>query len=134
MNSNNKSLMHYGVLGMRWGVRRSEAQLRKARQLKRQGQKEKGEALEARAKRNLKKHNLYSGQGTIEYTKRESLGKTIAKTILLGTYGTLRYNEARARGDTRFQAAVDGGAAYLSNYLSYGAASVIEPRLRREEG
>lgn len=132
MNSSNKALMHYGVLGMRWGVRRSEAQLRKARQLKRQGQKEKGEALEAKAKRNLKKHNLYSGQGTIEYTKRESLGKTIVKSMLLGTYGTLRYNEARARGDTRFQAAVDGGVAWLLNYSSYGGLSVVEPRLRRE--
>lgn len=132
MNSSNKSLMHYGVLGMRWGVRRSEAQLRKARQLKRQGQKEKGEALEARAKRNLKKHNLYSGPGTIEYTRNESLGKTIAKYMLLGSYGALRYNEARAQGDTRFQAGVKGKVASIVNYFSYGGLSVVEPRLRKD--
>lgn len=132
MNSSNKSLMHYGILGMRWGVRRSEAQLRKARQLKRQGQKEKGEALEARAKRKLKKHNLYSGNGTIEYTKRESLGKSIAKYMLLGSYGALRYNEARALGDTRFQAAVKGKVASIVNSFSYGGLSVVEPRLRKD--
>lgn len=128
----NDELMHYGVLGMRWGVRRAQNKLAKSKQLRSQGQTAKAQRLEAKAKKSLAKHERYAGgKKVVNYTKNESLGKTLAKSYLMGTYGALRYNEARAKGVSRGSAAVDAVLSNMGNSLTSGLMSIVEPRLRQ---
>lgn len=129
-NQNNE-LYHYGVLGMRWGVKRARRNLAKADRLRAQGMAKKANRLEARAKAKLQKHNRYSGgSATVDYTMKQSLGKQIAKSFLFGTYGTLKYNEARAKGISRGKAAVTAILYNTGNVASVGAMSILEPRIR----
>lgn len=132
--SGNDELMHYGVLGMRWGVRRAQNKLAKAKQLRSKGQTAKAQRLEAKAKKSLAKHERYSGgKKVVNYTKNESLGKTLVKSYLMGTYGALKYNEARAKGADRGKAAVDAVLISNMNTSLGGLMSVVEPRLRKIE-
>lgn len=129
-NQNNE-LYHYGVLGMRWGVKRARRNLAKADRLRSRGMTEKANRLEARAKAKLQKHNRYSGgSATVDYTMKQSLGKQLAKSYLFGTYGALKYNEARAKGASRGKAAVNAILYNTGNVASSGFMSIIEPRIR----
>ena len=129
-NQNNE-LYHYGVLGMRWGVKRARRNLVKADRLRSRGMTEKANRLEARAKAKLQKHNRYSGgSATVDYTMKQSLGKQLAKSYLFGTYGALKYNEARAKGASRGKAAVNAILYNTGNIASGGGMSILEPRVR----
>ena len=86
----NKELKHYGILGMRWGVRRTEAQLRRARGPRRvtkeqyEAEKEKaiksGDAAKVRAwKDKLSNKELQDAINRVDLNKRlsEAEGKDI---------------------------------------------------------
>ena len=153
-------LYHYGVLGMKWGqhrVRRNEEKAKLSRQsakewdemaryAKKRGQTSKAEkytryASEDRADstkyankaRQIKaKHEkLAGGKAAYEYTKKQSTGKALVKSYLFGTYGAMKYNEARSKGVTRGRAAVDGVLYGMGNYATSGILSVVEPRMRK---
>lgn len=129
---NDDELRHYGVLGMRWGVRRANKNLNKAKRLRKEGKTEKAARIEKKFNKKLKKHERYSGgKKAINYTRKESLGKSVVKSMLIGTYGTLRYNEARASGANRGQAAVRGVLYQIGNAYTGGLLSIAEPRFRR---
>lgn len=160
----NDELMHYGVLGMKWGQRRARKLAKKAdlyssrskyirsdiaRAKKNPatannpaiGANEKlankysQKAAKARAKsKNIEQYHtkMAGGKKAYDYTKNQSTGKAIAKSMLLSTYGAHKYNQARSQGDSRLKAGAKGIGYANANALTYGAASVIEPRVNKK--
>lgn len=145
---NENELMHYGVLGMKWGVHRANKLSSKAagsvsrsKELKKQGRTSEANREMAKAKKykatseKITKKSIERSGGTkaYEYNKNESLGKSIAKSSIMGTYGTLRYNELRSKNIVRGKAFIVGELANGINYATMNAASIIEPRLMEEK-
>lgn len=125
----NEELYHYGVLGMKWGVHRARKNAAKASRAKAKGKTEKAAKYDAKAKKLRQKHEDLAGKAAIDYTNNQSTGKTVAKSLLMGTYGTLGYNQARANGHGRGRSAAVAVLANLGNNLTYGLGSIVEPRV-----
>lgn len=148
-------IRHYGVLGMKWGVRRSEKALEKAAQHRRNAKdydskqslaklsdkqrakmtKNRNKELalakkeEQKAKDIEKKHRARAGDAAYERVKSTSTAKLVGQTWLTGgTYGALKYNQARAEGASRGKAWVKGFVSNVANNVTMGALSVVEPR------
>lgn len=118
----NDELKHYGVLGMKWGQHRAKVNSAKAAKY---GNK---------ATRIENKHVARAGgRKAYNYTKNQSTGKAIAKSMLFGTYGAAKYNQSRAAGMSRGRSAVSGVTAAASNAASGGLHSVVAPRARASQ-
>lgn len=132
MNYQNDYLAHYGVLGMKWGQRRVRVNQAKARRAKAIGDKEAYAKYSSKANRIKQKHiRLSGGKKAYDYTKNESLGKSLVKSTLLTTYGTMKYNEFRSKGQDQLTAGVKAVAYGYANNLTGGIVSIAEPRLRK---
>ena len=83
----NDELMHYGVLGMKWGKRKAYDPTSRGGSITR------------------KSNNQLISQ-TERYAARQSTGKNIAKQFLLGSGKTTTYNMARSMGYSRGKSAV----------------------------
>jgi hypothetical protein len=131
---NSDELQHYGVLGMKWGIKRARIKQAK-QQYKKARDKASDKADIQKAKDNYKKakndrsndaaiaNKLYSKQSkeANKIVARMSTGNAIAQSMLLGSYGALKYNEARAAGASNGRAIVNG---LIGNFMNANLAGV----------
>lgn len=176
MSENKYELYHYGVLGMKWGIRRArkqQANLRKKARTARESADEWDETANYRraagktkqadeyskyakkdrvdaAKYEVKANRIGKNDADIAdklYSKQSSAankriaemstGKAIAQAALMGSYGALKYNEARAEGVSRGKAAVNAVLQNAANTYTGGilsAAKYLENRAARKKG
>ena len=120
-------LYHYGVLGMRWGVRRNRDNIitrtssRRTRGLKYRLKQDEKRASKGRPKQYDTKKLKSDLKASQKYDKMVqdrvtslSKGKLAAQTLLFGSRGALRYNQIRTSGYDRL---VSAGAAVVSNLM-----------------
>lgn len=124
-------LMHYGVLGMKWGQRRARKASVKASKLSAKGKTEKASKYSAKSSKIEKYHREMGGSKTYDRVKTTSTGKALAQSMLMGTYDALKYQKARASGTSRGKAAVNGYLHGLANTATSGYLSIVEPRANR---
>lgn len=151
----NSYLMHYGVLGMKWGIRRAQKNKQKAAQYKRYAedydpkgyttklsdkQREraqrnytknlaKSKKYAAKAKKIEQKHKDRAGTKTYNRVKNTRTSKLVGESLVLGTYGALKYNQARVNGSSRGLSILNGLLHETGNSLTGGLASIVEPRM-----
>lgn len=115
-------LKHYGVIGMKWGVRRAYKK-GKPYTYKSHGQKKYEKKLDRQmnkgvsAKRMAKTRNKLEQYKTrdisrVDYATRTSVGKSVVKTMLFGPFGSGNYNRMRASGAGRI------GSAFVANWVA----------------
>ena len=128
-------LSHYGVAGMKWGIRHDRINVGLNRQAKMRYKTNIQNGMsrnEAKAKYRSErfKNDLatakrrYTGEyeSTLRKVVSDSAAKTIAKSAFLGSYGTLAYNRIRQRknGNGRTKALIAAiGAQTLSNFTGH---------------
>lgn len=121
-------LYHYGVLGMRWGVRRNRDNIitrtssRRTRGLKYRLKKDEKRASKGQSKQYDTKKLKSDLKASQKYDKTVqdrvtslSKGKLAAQVFLFGSRGALRYNQLRTSGYDRI---VSAGAAVVSSLMS----------------
>lgn len=153
-------LKHYGVVGMRWGHRKAQKFTNKARtaresakewdamaraaaakgktkraeKFKSYAAKDRADAkmLDQKSKDITKKHiELAGGKKTYDYVTKQKTGKVLAKSLVMGTYGALKYDQVRSKGVSRGTSAVKGLLSGAANTATLGVLGIVEPRKKK---
>lgn len=113
---NQNELCHYGVLGMKWGMHRavrsgstytykSHGQKKWERKLDRVEQKGKSEGKIRVTKDKLETFKMRD-RNRQDYASTTGVGRSVAKTLLFGPFGSGNYNRLRAAGHSRLYSGV----------------------------
>lgn len=129
-NNGDAELYHYGVLGMKWGVHRAKAYQAKSNRARARGDMGNAQKYQNKSNQITAKHErLAGGKKTLKRVSKQSMGKTLAQTAVFGTYGALKYNQARAKHASRGKAAVQATLYNAANKMTGGILGAAEPRL-----
>lgn len=137
------SLKHYGVLGMRWGIRHdrrvqaAKAKYKTNRKVikgdKSLSKDQKQRKIAASREQWMKEresaaNRLYSlnSKEVNSRVARMSSRKAIGQSSLMGSYGALQYNRLRSKGHGRVSASLIGGYANRANNALLGIPSTKE--------
>ena len=128
MTNNNDELMHYGVIGMKWGVHRARKLQAKADRRKRKGDIEGYKKYSAKSAKITNKHKRRAGEAAYNRINNQKMSKTLLQDAVFGTYGALKYNQMRAKNIRRGEAAVKATLYGVGNIYTGNLLSVVEPR------
>lgn len=120
---------HYGVLGMKWGIHRSKVNKAKANRARSKGKIKKAEKYEAKSEKIKQKHINRTDKKTYDRVSKKSVKKLLAQSMLMGTYGSLKYNQSRSEGAARFESFAKGYGYAILNGAFSGIPSFVGPRI-----
>lgn len=121
-------LAHYGVLGMKWGVHRAKVNRTKAANARVKGDAKKVSKYTNKAKNIEQKHIDRTDRKTYNKVKNTSTAELVGQSLVFGTYGALKYNQALASGMDRGESILTGILGYGVNTVTGGIYSLAEPR------
>jgi hypothetical protein len=114
-------LKHYGVLGMKWGVRKARKLESKAGRLRAEGKNEAADRAQSKSVKKMEKHTkLAGGKKAVDYIDKKSTARLTLESLFLTTYGSLRYNQLRAEGMNRGRSFTKSLLPITINNLSSG--------------
>lgn len=110
-NNRQNELYHYGVLGMRWGMRKARKQ-GSDYTYKSHGQKKWEKKVNKMQTKGRDKYKIKQAQRKLDtfkkrdrnrqtYAESTTAGRSVAKGLLMGPFGAGNYNRLRAAGHTR---------------------------------
>lgn len=130
---------HYGVLGMKWGVHRAKVNESKSSKYRSKAMASTGSKKEKilkkadkyakKSKKIQTKHELRAGKETYKKVDKTSVTKLLGESVLLGTYGSLKYNTARAKGEKVLTSFINGAGHSIVNSALFNLPSFVEPRI-----
>lgn len=130
---------HYGVLGMKWGAHRAKVNKSKSNKYrskamastgsKKEKEFKKAEKYAKKSKKIQTKHELRAGKETYKKVDKTSVTKLLGESVLMGTYGSIKYNRSRAKGENVFTSFFNGAGHSILNTAFLGLPSFVEPRI-----